>query len=652
MLGTAPDGPLGTVTAVPDRPHRREVRDFLERLDPADVGGPMQAALVGAFQRLYHHQARRTWKDTWYRGTRLHAYPTDLWVYGELVEEVRPALVLQTGAFRGGTALLLADRLQTLGSGHVVAVAAEAASRRPEHPRLTWATGRPADPDVVREVRGRVDLASPVLALLGAGHTEEEVAAELSAYAPLLPVGSVLVVGHTHEAGPAAAVRAFLAAHDDYEADPRGERHFLTEHPAGILRRVRGVSSLAEDDAADHQRAGLPTRTAAPGATSAARRALGSLAFDGDRPSVVLVLQAFEPGEFFAGIRTAVLAAAHLADQTTRPLRVVVAAAARSSTTTEAREALVGLVSEAGLDAVAQSLRLSTPAEPDPTGHTEHDVWVATYWTTAVALRALTREGQVSADRVVYLIQDFEPGFYPWGPEFAEAYSTYDAGFLPLVNSSSLARYVDDLSPTSPEAVFAPALDTAPLHAAAERWRPADGDVVRVLFYARPGKPRNMYAAGVEALRSWAERLPDGVSGVVRFAGETLAEEVDLGPRARAEMLGKLTYDGYHDLLADTDVGLALMLSPHPGHLALELPLAGIPTVTNDFAGYRSPWVGGLRVSGTDPESIADALLEASETARGLSRHVPHEVEIDLGVSLEAAVAQVASSLAASSPGR
>ena len=228
---------------------------------------------------------------------------------------------------------------------------------------------------------------------------------------------------------------------------------------------------------------------------------------------------------------------------------------------------------------------------------------------------------------MVYLIQDFEPGFYPWGPQYAQAYSTYDAGFRPLVNSASLARYVGDLSPTTPEAVFAPALDLGPLHAAAERWRPAGDDVVRVLFYARPGKPRNMYAAGVEALRDWADRLPEDVQAVVRLAGETIGEDVDLGPRARAEPLGKLSYDGYHDLLADSDVGLALMLSPHPGHLALELPLAGIPTVTNDFAGYRAPWVGGLSLSGTDPVSIADALLEVSESARRLQRHVPHDFQ-------------------------
>ncbi len=148
---------------------------------------------------------------------------------------------------------------------------------------------------------------------------------------------------------------------------------------------------------------------------------------------------------------------------------------------------------------------------------------MATYWTTAWALKTLARAGRVTADRVVYLIQDFEPGFYPWGPLYAKAFSTYDAGFRPLVNSASLAKYVADVSPTTPDVAFAPALDLGPLHAAAERWRPAPDGEVRVLFYARPGKPRNMYAAGLEALRLWAEQLPDGRDrrGAVRRRGRS-----------------------------------------------------------------------------------------------------------------------------------
>ena len=628
--------PIGTVTAVSERPSKKEIREFLDDLDPADVGGPMQAAVAAAFQRIYHHQARRTWKDTWYRGTRLHAYPTDLWVYQELLEELKPRLVVQTGTFRGGTALFLADRLQVIGRGQVVTVDAEVEPNRPQHPRVTYLTGPPTADDIVADVRSRIDGTGPVLAILGAGQTKDEVLAELERYAPMVPTGSVVVVEHTHLDGPAEAVREFLASTDDFAADPRGERHFLTQNPSGFLRRIGGEGASG-------------TPGAAPSldldATAPAVRMLDSLVFDGETAQVVLVLQAFEPQSFFAGIKTAVLAAARLADVLERALRVVVVQPARASTHDEALTALTGIVRESGLPGVADSLRLSTPLQPDLGGHTTDDVWVATYWTTAWALKTLARAHRIAAERVVYLIQDFEPGFYPWGPLYAKAFSTYDAGFRPLVNSASLAAYVADVSPTTPDVAFAPALELGPLHAAAERWRPTPGGEVRVLFYARPGKPRNMYAAGVEALRLWAEQLPEGVTGVVRFAGEDVADAVELGPRARVEMLGKLTYDGYHDLLADSDVGLALMLSPHPGHLALELPLAGIPTVTNDFAGYRAEWVTGLTVSGTDPAAIADALLQATETARGLSRHTPHDFQVDLGVTLEVAVTRIAQAL-------
>ncbi len=626
-----------------ERPSKKEIRAFLDDLDPADVGGPMQAAVTRAFQRIYHFAAARTWRDTWYRGTRIRAYPTDLWTYQELVEELKPGLVVETGTYRGGTALFLADRLQLLGRGRVVTIDAEVEPNRPQHPRLTYVTGPPTATDIVDEVRDRLDPSAPVLFLLGAGRTRDEVLAELSAFAPMAPPGSAIVVAHTNLDGPADAVRDFLASTADFEVDPRGERHGLTQSPGGFLRRVSGGSDVE-----------TTTSTGATqdvDAATPAVRAMESLVFDGDRPHVVLVLQAFEPGGFFAGIKTAVLAAARLAGELALGLRVLVVQPARSGTHDEALAELGSIVREAGLPGVADSLRLSTPMAPESGGHTTDDVWVATYWTTAWALKSLARAGRVAADRVVYLVQDFEPGFYPWGPLYAKAYSTYDAGFQPLVNSASLAAYVADVSPTTPDVAFAPALDVGPLHAAAERWRPAAGGEVRVLFYARPGKPRNMYAAGVEALRLWAEQLPDGVTGVVRFAGEEIADEVDLGPRARVEMLGKLSYEGYHDLLADSDVGLALMLSPHPGHLALELPLAGIPTVTNDFAGYRAAWVTGLTVSGTDPASIADALLHTTDAARGLTQHVPHDYQVDLGVTLEQAVRKVAQGLRSRSAG-
>jgi len=418
--------------------------------------------------------------------------------------------------------------------------------------------------------------------------------------------------------------------------------HQLEHDNAELRRRIRKLKARKRQQPAVPRP--QPTRTPA----ERGEEVLAQLTFDGEVPRVVLLLQGFEPSLAFAGIRTAVLAAGQLAAELARPLHVIIVDEARAGAA-ESRQALLDVLDQRpGLSATAGSLTLSTATDRTSTGHHADDVWVATYWTTAVALAAAARRGVVRADRVVYLIQDFEPGFYPWGHQYAQALATYDAGFHALVNSRPLAGYVQQASATrvDDQAVFAPAVDVATLHEAALGWSPPAEGVIRLLFYARPSKPRNMYAAGVAALRLWVERLPDGLEAHVRFAGEDIAEPVDLGPRAKVEMSGKLSYSAYYDAIRHTDVGLALMLSPHPGHLALELPLAGIPTVTNGFAGARQPWVAGLRVSGTDPSSIADSLLLATAEALGKVRHVPEQFALDLGSSQEDAVAHVARELA------
>lgn len=381
--------------------------------------------------------------------------------------------------------------------------------------------------------------------------------------------------------------------------------------------------------------------------TSRGARVLGQLRFDGASPSVVLVLQSFGSEVLFAGIRTAALAAVELAGTLGRPLRVVVFEDVHGDLA-ELGDALATMIrTESRHPEVADDVELSVQGARRLGGHHPDDVWVATFWTTAWNLARLVEDGRVRADNVVYFVQDWEPSFYPWGELQLKALSTYAAGFRLLVNSRSLARYVEQQTgrPVDPARVFAPELDPAPFHAAADRWKPAPDGSLRVLFYARPSKPRNLAGLGVRALRAWADTLPEGADVVVRLAGESIGE-VDLGPRLRAELLGKLSYDAYYGVLAETDVGLALMSSPHPGHLALELPMAGIPTVTNPFEGCREPWIEGLLVAErADERALADALAAAARTAAGLTTHERTSVRHDLGGTLADAVAAVAREL-------
>lgn len=218
----------------------------------AEPQAAVRDAIRDQFHRLYYHVSARTWKDTHYRGTLTYKCPTDMWVYQELIDTLRPGLVIETGTFRGGSAAFIADRLEIAGHGQVVTIDVDVQPDRPQHARLTYLTGSSVDPEIVADVAGRIVPGSPVLVILDSDHSQAHVAAELVAYAPLVTVGSYLIVedtnvnGHPaapdHGPGPWEAAQEFLASGAGFEVDERCERYYLTQNPSGFLRKVAETS--------------------------------------------------------------------------------------------------------------------------------------------------------------------------------------------------------------------------------------------------------------------------------------------------------------------------------------------------------------------------------------------------------------------------
>jgi cephalosporin hydroxylase len=190
--------------------------------------------------------------DAWTKATWLGAQalknPLDLWVYQEILFETRPELVVETGTYRGGSALFLASMCDLLGSGEVVSIDIEPVrDDYPEHPRVTYLGGRSStDPGVLAEVSARAAGRS-TLVVLDSDHSQAHVEAELAAYAPLVPVGCYLVVEDSNIGqirkdlmpGPLQAIEAFLAGNRDFEVDREREKFLITFNPSGYLRRVR-----------------------------------------------------------------------------------------------------------------------------------------------------------------------------------------------------------------------------------------------------------------------------------------------------------------------------------------------------------------------------------------------------------------------------
>jgi cephalosporin hydroxylase len=226
----------------------RQVREEFALLRPPPG---WRDTVVDGFHRLYYDigHAGGTWTDTTWFGVPTLKCPSDLWVYQELIHELAPDLIVETGTADGGSGLFLATLCEAKGRGAVVSVDIEARPGRPHHNRLTYVTGSSTDPAVVERLAERASGAQTVLVVLDSDHSHDHVLAELRAYAWLVTPGSYLVVEDTNinghpvyqhfGPGPMEAVEDFLKENDAFAVDRSREKFLLTFNPAGWLKKLR-----------------------------------------------------------------------------------------------------------------------------------------------------------------------------------------------------------------------------------------------------------------------------------------------------------------------------------------------------------------------------------------------------------------------------
>lgn len=228
---------------------REQSRVLGRQVSARVVGNPLVARLITRyFHRLYYGMRARTWLDTHWLGTPLLKCPLDLWIYQELLHEIRPHLIVETGTRYGGSAAYLASLCDLLDHGRVISIDIDEAEGRPQHPRIRYLHGSSTAPECIDAVKQEVSEGDRVLVILDSDHRRDHVLAELRAYADLVSPGSYLVVedtnvnGHPVDPffgpGPFEAMRDFLAEDARFEVDRAREKFYLTFNPSGYLRRV------------------------------------------------------------------------------------------------------------------------------------------------------------------------------------------------------------------------------------------------------------------------------------------------------------------------------------------------------------------------------------------------------------------------------
>jgi len=222
--------------------------------DGRTAGLPTDEEIINRFHKIFYAQKNRTWLANRWLGVQTSQNPNDAWITQEILSEQKPDFMVEAGTKHGGSALIWAMVLREVNpTARVITIDIEDKITKAKNlslfqEKIDFLLGSSTDPKIVEEVRRRT-AGKRVVVLLDSDHSRYHVLAEMQAYAPIVNVGSYMIVqdgilsGHPiedqMEGGPWEAINEFLDKNEDFEVDRSRERLMFTYCPRGYLKRIR-----------------------------------------------------------------------------------------------------------------------------------------------------------------------------------------------------------------------------------------------------------------------------------------------------------------------------------------------------------------------------------------------------------------------------
>ena len=237
------------------------VEERAQRVSSNKNNESLQEAAV-AFN-VESNRAQYSYNFSW-MGRPIIQYPQDMIAMQEIIWEIKPDYIIETGIAHGGSLIYYASLLELIGHGEVIGIDIDIREHNRKeieaHPmikRIKMFQGSSIDKLKVEEIKTLIGDNKKIIVCLDSNHTHEHVMSELELYSPFVSFGSYIVVfdtivedlpeGYFSQRrpwgianNPKTAVQQFLKTNDNFIVDEQIDNKLLISvAPQGYLKRIK-----------------------------------------------------------------------------------------------------------------------------------------------------------------------------------------------------------------------------------------------------------------------------------------------------------------------------------------------------------------------------------------------------------------------------
>ena len=241
------------------------------------------------------------------------------------------------------------------------------------------------------------------------------------------------------------------------------------------------------------------------------------------------------------------------------------------------------LLSKYNLEPLVHHAEFVEYEDKDRVHYSDKDMFMATLYTTVPIASSMQKK--LNSKPILYMIQDCEPFFFAHNSESAKAYASYDVPHIPIFNSWLLQRYFQHQKLSVYSGLWGPfpAFTYFPEYSSSADpvlMQKKKGQKKNFIVYGRPHIDRNAYAFTMQCLEQAVQQQKIDPS---QWNFYNVGGSGDSPKGLTLQNLSHIDGEAYLKLLTTGDIGLSLMMSPHPSLPPFDFASAGMLVVTNSL---------------------------------------------------------------------